>query len=116
MITIENVDNNPRETGPHKYLLRVNREDICTFTHDPEMSLADCLLAAVKALPEEIKPGVNICFPNRLLDSDEDKVMAEVGDHGVITGTYEDGYLVKNLRNELEFFALRVEFCVFRKQ
>lgn len=118
MITIENVDTNPREQGPHKYLLRVNREDICTFVHNREKSLRDCLLAAIAALPVEASIGIGtkVLFTQVMKDSDEKHTLAEIGDLGVVTGRYDDDYLVLNQQNNIEFLAGTDEFRVMLNQ
>jgi hypothetical protein len=57
MIAIVNIDADLRETGEHKYEIRINREPIATFTHKREEPLFVCLakaaLAAWKASGKE---------------------------------------------------------------
>jgi hypothetical protein len=111
MITIGYVDYN---RDPSQRTLCVNHKEICRFKHYLELSLKDCLLAAAKSIPENIKPSTRIYFQNELRDSDGEEVMASIGDLGVICNTYDDGFIVKNLSTDKEFFALRVEFSIFR--
>ena len=49
MIAIINIDKNPRKTGPHDYVLRINRKVICNFVHNREDPLHICLEKAAKA-------------------------------------------------------------------
>ena len=42
MISIVNVDENPRSAGPHKYEIRVNNEVIGSFIHSREDELSVC--------------------------------------------------------------------------
>lgn len=49
MIGIVNVDENVRETGPHKYEIRINRMFVTSFEHNREEPLHECLLRAAVA-------------------------------------------------------------------
>lgn len=49
MITIVNVDPNPRPTGEHQYELRINQKVIAKFVHRREDGLEKCLLRAANA-------------------------------------------------------------------
>ena len=49
MIAIVNITPEPKPTGPHTYSLRINRQEVCQFTHQREKSLAECLRAASDA-------------------------------------------------------------------
>lgn len=58
MIAIVNIDKNPRETGKHLYSLRINNNEICTFHHDRERPLWECLsTAAIAAMEIGIPPS-----------------------------------------------------------
>lgn len=48
-IIIQNVDENFRLTGVHKYVLRINNKVIAHFTHKREDGLAACLRRAADA-------------------------------------------------------------------
>lgn len=50
MISIVNIDENPRPFGVHRYQVKINRMEICQFEHKREDGLAACLLAAAKAV------------------------------------------------------------------
>jgi len=56
MIAIVNVDENVRPDGPHEYELRINRRVVCTFTHNREEPLHECLLKAAIAAEEKAIP------------------------------------------------------------
>lgn len=61
MIAIVNIDDNVRESGRHKYELRINNKVITTFYHDREKPLHECLLAAaikVEAMEKPCKRGL----------------------------------------------------------
>lgn len=53
MIAIVNITPEPKPTGPHTYSLRINRDEVCQFTHKRELPLSECLkeasIAAKKA-------------------------------------------------------------------
>ena len=55
MIAIVNIDDNVRESGMHKYELRINNKVITTFYHDREKPLHECLIAAAKAAESKAK-------------------------------------------------------------
>ncbi len=50
MIVINNIDKNPRNIGPHQYVLRINAKEICSFSHNREDGLATCLRKAANAV------------------------------------------------------------------
>lgn len=49
-IIITNIDKHPRETGSHEYVVKINRDTICYFTHNREDGLATCLRRAANAV------------------------------------------------------------------
>jgi hypothetical protein len=49
VIAIVNVSKEPKSSGPHEYELRINRDVVCTFTHNREESLSKCLRRAADA-------------------------------------------------------------------
>jgi hypothetical protein len=111
MISITNIDFNQ---NPNKYILKVNDEEICQFFHNRELSLEDCLRAAIAALPESTKPGMAIVFHTVLKDSDDVEVLANVGDFGVIIEPLMDGFKVLNRATGQELFVTREEFSIIR--
>lgn len=48
-IIITNIDDNVRDSGPHRYVLRINNKVIAFFEHDREKGLAECLRRAATA-------------------------------------------------------------------
>ena len=50
MISIVNVDANPRPRGWHEYVVRVNQDHIAGFRHRREDGLATCLMKAAEAV------------------------------------------------------------------
>ena len=49
MIAIVNVDKNVRESGPHEYEVRINREPLFRFTHDREKPIFKLFIKAAFA-------------------------------------------------------------------
>ncbi len=50
MIAIINISGKPQtDPTPHTYSLRINREEICQFTHERHLGLGACLRAAADA-------------------------------------------------------------------
>ena len=49
-IVIQNVGNNPSPFGEHEYVVRINNDEICRFTHVREQGLATCLMRAAEAV------------------------------------------------------------------
>lgn len=50
MISIVNIDHNPREKGMHLYEVRINRDPVARFTHLREDGLVKCLERAAIAV------------------------------------------------------------------
>ena len=50
MIAIVNIDDNPRLEGEHLYVVKINKKEICRFTHRREDGLSQCLFKASKAV------------------------------------------------------------------
>lgn len=62
MIAIVNITPDPKPTGPHTYSLRINRDEVCQFTHRRELPLSECLKeAAVAAKKSEMDVIIRFC-------------------------------------------------------
>lgn len=53
MIQIINITDEPTESGPNKYVIKINQEFICTFTHNREDGLSECLFRGAMAVRME---------------------------------------------------------------
>lgn len=63
MIGIYNIDEKVRTSGPHKYLLTINKNVIVEFIHDREKPLHECLLQAAIAAEEKATPKNGMIKP-----------------------------------------------------
>ena len=66
MVAIVNISNSFSQTKPQKYSLRINRNEVCTFTHIPIEGLAACLEQAALAVR------------SKNLDNFDPKIIAEL--------------------------------------
>lgn len=85
-IIIQNIDENIRGQGVHKYQLRITRDVICEFTHLREEGLAQCLRKAAKAYDKKTSAMDALIgrTVERLLVSADQWTLAFDTDQGII--------------------------------